>query len=125
MILGGFNPFVNHWARPSRARGWIALVVASIATFVRLHRVPASSAEWHGWFALLVSAAWITFGGYWVELAYLNGIRPRVARFSDSTLVLVRLAVWLIGGAVLFVCALVSRGLLMGYGIPALPQIVR
>jgi len=47
-------------------------------------------------------ALWFTFGGHYVELAFLNGLRARV---SKGRLIQggVRLLVWFVGGVVLYV----------------------
>src|SRR5437763_15151470 len=89
--------------------GGIALVVASVAFVIGFHRLPSTSIQWQNWLALVVFLFWISFGGHWVEIIYLNRIRPRLAHWSDFALMLVRLCVWEIGGAVLFVGAVVSR----------------
>jgi len=105
--------------------GAIALVVASIAGFIQLHHLPATSAQWHLWLALLVFVAWISFGGHCVEIVYLNGIRPRIAGWSDSLLIVARLCVWIVGGAVLFLGALISRNLMLFNELPPTSQIIR
>ena len=105
--------------------GGIAVVVASIACIVQLHHLPATSAQWHLWLALLVFVSWISFGGHCVEIVYLNGIRPRIARWSDSLLIVARLCVWIVGGAVLFLGALISRNLMLFSELPPTSQIIR
>jgi hypothetical protein len=43
---------------------------------------------------------WFSFGGHWVELGFLNWLRPRIAP-SRLTQVVTRLGVWFVGGVVL------------------------
>ena len=60
---------------------------------------------WHGglvrWPAATLSVLWISFGGHWVEVAFLNVLRPWLpsARWVQTS---ARIAVWFIGGIVLF-----------------------
>lgn len=44
-------------------------------------------------------ALWPAFGGHWVEVAYLRGVRPRVG--GRGAQVVARIAVWLAGGVLL------------------------
>jgi hypothetical protein len=46
-------------------------------------------------------ALWFSLGGHYVELAFLNGIRPRVPD-GRLTRALVRLLVWACGGVLLY-----------------------
>lgn len=43
---------------------------------------------------------WFTFGGHWVEMWFLNWLRPRLSQ-SRVSQVAARLAVWFVGGVVL------------------------
>jgi hypothetical protein len=113
-----FTPYHESLTATVARTGGIAIIVASIATLTRLGHLPASSAQWHNWFALFVFVAWPSFGGHWIELAYLNGLRPRIAHWSDVSLIFVRLGVWLIGGTILFLGAVVSYGLLTTGKLP-------
>jgi len=79
----------------------IALVLGTIGSIVQLGRVPGSFADAYAWLVLVVSVLWFSLGGHWVELAYLNGLRPRIARMPDRVLILVRLGIWLFGGTLL------------------------
>ena len=98
--------------------GGIAIIVATLVTVARLRHLPASSAEWYGWLVLVVFVGWFSFGGHWVELAYLNGIRPKIAHWSDPSLVFIRLGVWLIGGAILYLGAVASRSVMTAGELP-------
>src|SRR5471030_2522361 len=40
---------------------------------------------------------WPSFGGHWVELWYLNWLRPRIAA-ARPVQIIARLAVWFVGG---------------------------
>jgi hypothetical protein len=70
----------------------IALIAGAIFALVRHRRT-----LWP--FATLLML-WPSFGGHWVELWFLNWLRPRIAD-SRAVQVSARVMVWLIGGAVL------------------------
>jgi hypothetical protein len=58
---------------------------------------------------LIVLALWPSFGGHWVDLAYLRWVRPRVA---DRRLrVVARIATWAPGGVMLAVGMLATADL--------------
>jgi hypothetical protein len=44
---------------------------------------------------------WLSFGGHWVELGFLNWLRPRLST-ARAAQVAARVAVWFVGGCVLF-----------------------
>jgi hypothetical protein len=98
--------------------GAIAVGVATMLVFARLHRVPATWIEWRLWLVLIAAIAWPSFGGHWVELFYLNRMRPRLAGWSDSRLIFVRLGTWLVGGAILFAGAAITYSLLLTGTVP-------
>ena len=79
--------------------GLVALVVGII-----LARVQGPRASWPQWTAF---ALWFTFGGHWVELGFLNWLRPRLAaaRWAQIT---GRLFTWIVGGTVLMVGARIT-----------------
>ncbi len=54
-------------------------------------------------------ALWFSFGGHWVELWFLNWLRPRISR-ARGVQVAARVAVWFVGGA----------GLAIGMGLTAM-----
>jgi hypothetical protein len=72
----------------------IAAVVGSVLAF-RTHDaglfVP---------FSVLV--LWFSLGGHYVEVLFLNGLRPRIAP-ARLAQISARVAVWFVGGAILFV----------------------
>ena len=72
-----------------------------------LHRQPSA---WLVWTAF---AFWFTFGGHWVELFFLNTLRPRVesGRWLQVT---ARVFTWFAGGTLLLVGATTTVRLLAG-----------
>lgn len=55
-------------------------------------------------------ALWVTLGGHLVEVLFLNGVRPRLAR-TRAVQVIARLAVWFLGGVGLGACMKLTAGL--------------
>lgn len=72
--------------------GTIALVVGAALALSR-----GGLARWP-MFTLL--ALWPAFGGHWVEVWFLNWLRPRLS-LAPAVQVIARLAVWFAGGTVL------------------------
>ena len=79
--------------------GLIGVVVGLVAA--RLQGHPAS---WPQWTAF---ALWFSFGGHWVEIFFLNWLRPRLssARWAQVT---GRLLTWLLGGTLLMIGARIT-----------------
>lgn len=67
---------------------------------------------WSGreWLVRLISAFWISFGGHWVEICYLNYLRMRLPR-SRAIEVVTRIITWYIGGSLLYFGILASSRL--------------
>lgn len=81
----------------------IALVVGAVFARFSSRRI--------GWPLASLLFLWFSFGGHWVELWYLNWLRPRisVARYAQ---VVARIATWFVGGTVLAIgMALTARAL--------------
>ena len=76
--------------------GLVGLVLGLIVA-----RLQSQRASWPQWTAF---ALWFSFGGHWVELFFLNWLRPRLpsARWVHIT---VRLCTWLVGGTFLMLGA--------------------
>jgi len=49
----------------------------------------------------VIAALWPSFGGHWVELWFLDWLRPRISP-SRGVQIAARLATWFVGGIVLF-----------------------
>jgi hypothetical protein len=60
---------------------------------------------------------WPFLGGHWIELWFLNWLRPRLAD-RRAAQVAARLAVWLVGGAVLGVGMRLTAGALLELRFP-------
>lgn len=70
-------------------------------------------ALWLPWTAF---ALWLTFGGHWVEVFFLNWLRPRLPAERWAQIG-GRLLIWIVGGTVLMVGA---RATALALGIPAM-----
>jgi len=55
---------------------------------------------WASWPVATILALWPAFGGHWVELWFLNWLRPRIPG-ARGWQVAARIAVWFAGGTVL------------------------
>ncbi len=58
-----------------------------------------------------VLALWFTLGGHYVEILFLNGLRPLVPSGRVSQVAL-RLITWFVGGAILYLCISATARLL-------------
>ena len=67
-------------------------------------RVQGRLGSWPQWTAF---ALWFSFGGHWVEILFLNRVRPRLpsARWAHIT---ARLGAWLVGGTFLMLGARIT-----------------
>lgn len=76
--------------------GVLGLVIGFVIAVAQ--RQPGS---WPLWTAF---ALWFTFGGHWVEIFFLNWLRPRLgsSRWAQVT---GRLITWVVGGTVLMIGA--------------------
>lgn len=87
--------------------GLIALIVGAVL------------AQWHGggmarWPLATLLVFWLSFGGHWVELWFLNWLRPRLSR-ERAVQTGVRIGVWFLGGAVLVIGMQLTAMALAGY----------
>jgi hypothetical protein len=75
--------------------GLIAIIAATVITVSSSH-----SAQPIRWPIAFITMLWPTFGGHWLEVWYLNWLRPRLPS-SQSLQRLARLATWFVAGCVL------------------------
>lgn len=82
--------------------------------------VGAIVAPWVGgyrwWPLITLLALWPSFGGHWIELAFLNYLRPRL---PASSLVqrMVRLVVWFLAGIFLVIGVRLTATLLLAHRV--------
>jgi hypothetical protein len=79
--------------------GLVGLAVGCVAAIVQGQL--AALPQWTAF------ALWFSFGGHWVELFFLNWLRPRLSS-GRSTQVLARVFTWIAGGTLLMVCARIT-----------------
>ena len=86
--------------------GTIAIVVgAVIARF------------WGGlarWPLATLLVLWFSFGGHWVEVWYLNWLRPRLPT-ARAMQIAARIATWFVGGVLLAACMSLTTMALAGF----------
>jgi hypothetical protein len=76
------------------------------------------SLRWGGlarWPVVSLLMLWPAFGGHWVEIFFLNWLRPRLSS-TRAIQVMARLAVWVIGGIVLLAGMRLTAMALGGFG---------
>ena len=71
----------------------LALIVGTVLAIVRRLGVA-------GWMIAVVLVLWPSFGGHWVDLWFLNWLRPRISP-ARATQASARVAVWFGGGCLL------------------------
>lgn len=71
------------------------------------------SGRWRRWPVLSLLMLWPAFGGHWIELLFLNAVRPRIPA-SRTTQRLVRFMVWFAGGVVLALGVQLTVRVLLG-----------
>ncbi|HYV97148.1 MAG TPA: hypothetical protein VE967_06825 [Gemmatimonadaceae bacterium] len=107
----------NAWKpfrEPLRATLTRTIGIAAIAATV----VALTSRGFGRWPALFVVMLWPSFGGHWIELFYLNWLRPHVPPKPYVQRV-ARIAVWFAGGVVMAVGARWTASALLAH--PAMP----
>ena len=85
--------------------GTIALVLGTVIVVASAHRI--------SWPVAVLVALWPAFVGHWIELWFLNWLRPRIAP-ERHVQVLARLAVWSVGGIALALMMRVTARALAG-----------
>ena len=103
--------YTEPFSRTVRRTGSIALVAGAALWIIGDYRHQGT----HSLVALAASVAfvlWISLGGHYVELFYLNLIRRAVPakRWLQT---LARVSIWAVGGAALFACAEANRQLIL------------
>ena len=74
------------------------------------------ASRWGGvgrWPIATLLMLWPSFGGHWLELWFLDGVRPRLSR-RRSVQIAARLATWFAGGVVVAMGMLVTATTLVG-----------
>ncbi len=90
-----------------------ALAAAAAAWTFRAGALPGVPRAWAAYF---LGFLWITLGGHWPELVFINRIRPRLPR-SAGLRGAARVLLWLVCGPVLFAGGLTTFTL-VGTGQP-------
>jgi hypothetical protein len=101
-----FQPFREPLRRTVLRTCTIALI-AGLATALATRHIGRWPAE-----ALLM--LWPAFGGHWVELAFLNVLRPKLP-VMRSVQITARLVTWFIGGTLLTIGLLLTTRVLPGF----------
>ncbi len=102
-----WRPVKEPIATTLKRTGTIALVVGAILAW-RAHDL------WQ-WPVASLLVFWPAFGGHWVEIVFLNYVRPRLPNARAMQLG-ARLAVWFVGGVVLLAGMMLTAKLLDARG---------
>jgi len=102
------NSILTPFHEPLRATLLRTVLIALVVGVV-----VGRAASWLPWTAF---ALWLTFGGHWVEVFFLNWLRPRLPAERWAQIG-GRLLIWIVGGTVLMVGA---RATALALGIPAM-----
>jgi hypothetical protein len=88
-----WEPYREPLRATLRRTGGIALTIAAALSLWRggIARLPAN----------ILLALWPAFGGHWIELWFLNWLRPRLPA-GRMVQVIARLGTWFVGGIVLW-----------------------
>ena len=75
--------------------------------------------RWRGgglarWPMATLLVLWVSFGGHWVELWFLNWLRPRLS-IARGVQIGARVAVWFVGGCALALCIDLTAMALTGF----------
>lgn len=92
----------------------------SIAAVVGLVIALSTHRSIRAWPAATLVALWFSFGGHWVEVAFLRQVRPRL-RPAPRVQVGARLLVWFVGGVGLSLGLALSARALLGSWRTAFP----
>jgi hypothetical protein len=93
--------------------GAIALVLGAVFVSLRPGRV-------RDWPVATLLMLWPSFGGHWVEIFFLNWLRPRIGG-ARSVQVSARLVTWFVGGVLLFVAMQLTSIAINGSGVVRWP----
>ena len=100
------------YREPIRATLVRTVLIAVVAGAV-LAAWSAHSARPIRWPVAVVLMLWVSFGGHWIELYYLNWLRPRLAA-AATVQCFARLITWFVGGSALGVGMLLTARALGG-----------
>ncbi|HZU96149.1 MAG TPA: hypothetical protein VFF73_05525 [Planctomycetota bacterium] len=75
----------------------VTTIARTVAIAAAVGAVVASRMGWGRWPLATLLALWPSFGGHWVEIVFLNHLRPSLP-VARGVQVVARLAVWFVGG---------------------------
>jgi hypothetical protein len=90
MTISPWQPYREPLRTTLLRTGAIALVIAVALSRGRVNRLPIAT----------LLALWPAFGGHWLELFFLNYLRPRLST-TRTIRIAARILVWFLGGVVL------------------------
>lgn len=94
-----------------------AMIAVFLATFSVVRRGDLTPFPLGLWAVLVVCILWFSFCGHWVEIFFLNYLRPRLPR-NRPVQVIARFGVWFLGGVALMAGMRATWELLMASTAP-------
>lgn len=108
-------------AEPLRAtltRTVLIAAAAASAVTAGIMRTQGQAGAPRLWTALFLGSLWITFGGHWPELLFINRLRPLLSR-SGAVRVPARILLWLFAGPVLFAAGAATYAIVRNGHVPS------
>jgi hypothetical protein len=96
--------------QPYRESIWITVRRTFAIAVIVGGVIALASGRPRAWLLVAGLVLWPSFGGHWVEVFFLNWLRPRLPR-EHALQSVVRLAVWFVAGCALGVCVLFTMRL--------------
>jgi hypothetical protein len=108
------NPIEATW-QPFREPLWVTVRRTGLIALIAGVIFAAASGRLANWPAATLLLLWPSFGGHWIELWFLNYLRPRLPS-GRAVQVAARIVTWFAGGIILTLGALLTAA---GMGIRA------
>lgn len=109
-----FIPYAESLRATVSRTGLIAMFLATFSVARRGDLTPFPLGLWG---ALVACILWFSFCGHWVEILFLNYLRPRLSR-ARAVQVITRFGVWFVGGVILMAGMRATWMLLMARPAP-------
>jgi hypothetical protein len=93
------SPEQSRW-QPYREPIWVTLLRTGLIALIVGAILAMRSGGLARWPIAALLILWPSFGGHWVEIFFLNRLRPRIPS-ARAVQIFARLAVWFVGGLML------------------------